>query len=168
MQLNKQELLKLYPEYDNVLGPYKRKDGRQHVVLNNSNLPKGSKGKLKTVSYPKALVESVNQFRLSRNETIDHHDRDKTNDSLDNLKIKNKSLHCSEDAKRVRVTQVTCAYCSNTFIPSKNQIYTTNNIAGPFCSKHCSGKYGTDIQKGLKPIKRNEVKTEHYFIDKTL
>ena len=56
MGLDKEKLLELYPSYDSVLGPYDRDDGRKHVVLNNSSLPTGAKGKLKTISYPKALV----------------------------------------------------------------------------------------------------------------
>ena len=35
-----QKLLKLYPEFDKVNGPYTRKDGRQHIILNNTKLPK--------------------------------------------------------------------------------------------------------------------------------
>ena len=32
----KAKLLLLYPDFDKVTGPYPRKDGRKHVVLNNS------------------------------------------------------------------------------------------------------------------------------------
>ena len=45
MKLNKDNLLKLYPTYNSVLGPYTRPDGRMHVVLNDSSAPKGQKRK---------------------------------------------------------------------------------------------------------------------------
>lgn len=161
--MDKETLLELYPGYTSVLGPYTRPDGRKHVVLNNSIASKGTKGKTKTISYPKALVEISLKARLKDDETVDHHDRDFTNDDLDNLKVKVRSLHASEDALRVEVDEVSCMGCGFVFIPSKSQIEARNkNKAGPFCSRACSGRYGTLIQSGDKRIARDEI-TKHYY-----
>lgn len=167
--MDKEKLLGLYPGYTSVLGPYYRPDGRQHVVLNNSNAPKGTKGKTKTISYPKALKEIELKARLKDGETIDHHDRDFTNDDPSNLIVKPLAVHASEDARRVKVSDVPCVQCGTVFTPSKNQRnHNTEGriIAGPFCSKHCSGLYGTNIQKGMKPLGRTEVKKTYYRIEK--
>lgn len=165
MDLNKEKLLDLYPEYNSVLGPYKRKDNRQHIVLNNSKASKGTKGKTKTISYPKALVESNIGRKLLPNETIDHNDRDFTNDSENNLIIKDKSQHSSLDALRVRVEPIDCPICLKSFVPTVHQ-RNSNSGAGPFCSKSCAGTYSGFLSNGLKPIKRTELVKEYYRINK--
>ena len=69
----------MYEEY-HIYGPYLRKDGRQHVVLRHKETKK-----LKTVSYPKFLLENKIGRYLHDHETCDHIDEDHTNNSLDNL-----------------------------------------------------------------------------------
>ena len=85
--MNLNDILVLYPEYTVVLGPYLRKDGRKHIVLNNSYAPKFTKGKTKTISYPKVLMEIKLGRRLLENETVDHIDEDISNDRYSNLQI---------------------------------------------------------------------------------
>jgi hypothetical protein len=150
--MDKEKLLGLYPGYTSVLGPYTRPDGRKHVILNNSNASNGTKGKTKTISYPKALMEVELNKKLNPDETVDHHDRDFTNDNSINLKVKTRSLHASEDALRIKVEDIRCPQCGKYFTPSVSQRNKVNSIiAGPFCSKQCSGLYGTNIQKGMQP-----------------
>ena len=142
---DKKKLLTLYPPYTKVLGPYFRKDGRQHIVLNDSNKGKGEKGKTKTISFPKALME----IRLGRTldpdlETIDHLNGDYLDNRPENLQIIERSEHSRLDVKR-RVSIIKkCSWCGKEFEISRGQI--TNNARGYFCSKHCSGKYGAAIQ----------------------
>lgn len=164
--MDKEKLLGLYPGYTSVLGPYTRPDGRKHVVLNNSNASKGTKGKTKTISYPKALKEVELNKKLNSNETVDHHDRDFTNDSLDNLKVKPRDTHAFEDAIRVKVEDVICPQCQTTFTPSKNQRSCSDEVAGPFCSRKCKGTYGSSVQNGKPAIKRNKVVKTYYRIEK--
>lgn len=83
----KQFLLTLYPKYDNVLGPYKRKDGRQHLVLNDSTASRSDRRKTRTLSYPKALMECFLGKRLKKNQTVDHVDDDFTNNRRKNLQV---------------------------------------------------------------------------------
>ena len=88
---------------------YKRKDGRQHVIL--------KKGKIRiTVSYPKYLMECHIGRKLLENETIDHIDRNVNNNSFKNLRIIDKVKHEREDAIRNKDTKVKCSWCGKTFI----------------------------------------------------
>ena len=171
MELNREKLLELYPQYTSVLGPYTRPDGRKHVVLNKNYLSNGQPGKLKTISYPKALVESNAGKRLLPNETVDHNDRDKTNDTLDNLVIRDRSEHCSLDANRVNIEPVSCPECSAVFTPSKSQINPgaiDGEVlqAGPFCSRRCSGIYGSRVQNGGERMQRQKINKTYYRVDK--
>jgi len=159
-------LLDLYPVYDKVNGPYKRKDGRKHIVLNNSKLPAKTKGKLKTISWPKALVEVRENKLLLDNETVDHDDQDFTNDSLDNLIIRDRVEHIKLDARRRTELETNCIWCGTKFVLTRHQYGKAKGKAGPFCSKSCIAKYSTSIQNGGKSLLRNVVKKE-YFTNKT-
>ena len=57
-----------------ILGPYYRRDGRGFVVVTKPN------GKKSTISYPKYLMEIKLDRYLEKNETVDHDDKDITND----------------------------------------------------------------------------------------
>lgn len=107
MRFKSEDLLKLYPKYDSVLGPYKRKDGRKHIVLNDSSAAKGEKGKTKTISYPKAIMECRLGRRLLKDETVDHDDDDFTNNSKKNLQIMSRSNNA---AKGHRTGALTAKY----------------------------------------------------------
>lgn len=167
MQLLEDNLLSLYPNFDSILGPYTRKDGREHIVLNNTNLPKGSPNKTKTISYPKAIVESQIARRLKDNETIDHNDRDKNNHSGRNLVIRDRALHASLDSLRVKIEEVNCVECGNSFIPSRNQHDSRSlNRDGPFCSKHCSGLYLYKLKRGGEKKDRVAINKTYYKVQK--
>lgn len=165
MELDREKLLELYPDYTSVLGPYTRKDNRQHVVLNNSNASKGTKGKTKTISYPKALVESNRGTKLLNNETIDHDNRIVSCNENDNLIIRDRENHSYLDALRVDVVAVECPVCQQEFIPSKDQ-RNSSNRAGPFCSRTCSGKYGKSVQNGNSKLPRTQLIKDYSRIDK--
>lgn len=148
------KLLALYPFYDKINGPYSRKDGRKHIVLNNSTLPNKHVGKLKTLSWPKALLEVKLGRLLLDNETADHIDENLANDDVDNLQplaridniIKSFELNPNRYAK---FSKAICPQCTKEFLVLTRQ-YRGNQLkqskAGPFCSKQCTGKYGKHIQ----------------------
>lgn len=127
-----------------VYGPYLRKDGRKHVIL--------IKGRhRRTVSYPKFLVEQRMGRLLTEDETVDHQDRDFTNDDPDNLIIRTRSRHASVDAIRVTPLTLQCPTCGNSFETTKLAQVRGNRRrgkAGPFCSKKCAGRYGAEVQSG--------------------
>lgn len=150
--------------YADIFGPYTRKDGRKHIVLRFDD------GTRATISYPKWLMELKIGRMLDEDETVDHINRDFTDDRLENLQIKLRSIHASDDAKRVRGVQIKCAYCGKISFKEARNIRQNSKMkkAGPFCSKSCAGKYSNEIQNGrrspLPPQKK--VKSQYYQIVK--
>lgn len=163
--INLNEILELYKEYTTFYGPYKRKDNRKHIILYNEKTFKRA-----TVSYPKALIELSNNEILDENLTVDHIDRDFNNNDIDNLKVISKSEHSTLDVKRRIIHDIQCSFCGVTFNPSRQQLECNKNskkLAGPFCSRKCSGKYGTDIQNNrAKRKKYKNIKTTQYRLSK--
>lgn len=150
----------MYEDYK-IYGPYTRKDGRKHVILINGDLRK-------TVSYPKYLIEQHLGRYLSDDETVDHIDEDFTNDNIDNLRIL--SRVCNIKRSSIRLTNVVgvCPICNVEFEYSKTQIKmqryeNTCNRAGPFCSKRCSGIYGSSLQNNrTEKLDRRQVEISYY------
>lgn len=132
-----------------VYGPYtSKKDGRQRVVLYDGKTRK-------TVSYPKYLVEQLLGITLKPNETVDHIDDNFTNNDPSNLRIITRSKHGKEDHKLIHPIELICIWCKTKH--TQNYSDVKGNVkqgkAGPFCSKSCSGKYGTEVQnKRIKPF----------------
>lgn len=127
----------VYSEYK-IKGPYLRKDGRKHMCL----VHKLNSKKL-TVSYPKYLVECYLDKYLTKNETIDHIDGDKTNDTLSNFRVIDRSQHCREDSTINLDIEAICVFCNKEFcIKGSKRCQRNRKKSGPFCSRTCSGKYG--------------------------
>lgn len=97
-----------------VYGPYKRSDGRQHVILYDPETRKR-----KTVSYPKYLLEQKLGRELEHDETADHVDEDFTNDDLNNLQV----LSRAKNAKKSMIAsygekqEIECKFCHKLFMP---------------------------------------------------
>jgi hypothetical protein len=129
-----------------VHGPYKRKDGRQIVIVVENN------GKRRTVSYPKWLMELQMGRRLDPDlETVDHIDSNFDNNDLDNLRIVPRDQHSADDTRRVKPVKFTCAWCDKEFERSPRLVRdkSRKNKAGPFCSRACAGKYSRMLQLKL-------------------
>lgn len=148
-----------------VYGPYTRKDGRKHVVLYDGT-------KRQTVSYPKWLMEQHIGRELTPDETVDHKDRNFTNNSLDNLQILTRAEHTSLDVRRVKVVEVVCIGCSKKLVRRGGDVHGNAKAgkAGPFC-RPCAGTYGANVRnkrieklppQGEIPIEDRE----YYFKDK--
>ena len=98
--------------------------------------------------------------RINEPETIDHKNGNIKDDKYTNLALLDRPEHSKLDAKvwirpssKQLVTK--CVYCNSKFVQTITQWEMKLNKAGPFCSRSCSGKYGTDIQnRRLKKIKR--------------
>ena len=146
-----QKLLELYPMYTQVYGPYTRKDGRKHLILYEPS----SKHR-KTISFPNAIMEVYLGHKLAEDDTVDHIDRDKTNDIISNLQVIARKTHVSLDAIRRHSLFSTCPICKAEFELTRDQLNKRSNIfAGPFCSKTCAGKYGKSIQLSkIEPLPR--------------
>ena len=129
-----------------VHGPYKRKDGRQIVIVVENN------GKRRTVSYPKHIMELQLGRKLDPNlETVDHIDSNFDNNSLDNLRIVPRNEHSRDDTRRVKHVKFNCAWCQKEFERSPRLVRdkARKNKAGPFCSRACAGKYSRKLQLKL-------------------
>jgi hypothetical protein len=136
-----------------VYGPYTRKDGRQHIILYEH-------GKRKTVSYPKYLLEQHLGRTLLEHETCDHIDGDYTNNSLENLQILSRKDNAAKAMalKSAEQGYFICPECNKSFYKNMSDV-RANQIkqkkAGPFCSKKCSGHYGSKLNKIFRDGKPN-------------
>lgn len=151
--------------YDNIVvhGPYLRKDGRMHVVIIN----KETRHKT-TISYPKYIMQFYLGRVLHEDETVDHIDRDYTNNSINNLQILKRSEHIGLDCKRVLDIEKVCPVCNKTFVLSgeKQNQARQNRLkgkAGPFCGKSCAGKYGASVQNGGSKLPVLELEDSTYY-----
>ena len=146
-----------------IYGPYKRKDGRQHVIEYDGV-------QRKTISYPKHLMENHLGKKLEPNETVDHIDKDFSNDSLGNLQVLDRQEHTVLDAKRAKKVEITCVLCGNKALKSGNDLRgnSKQEKAGPFCSRKCAGLYGANVQnnKQKKLPVQSSPKSEYYYKNK--
>jgi transcription elongation factor Elf1 len=153
----------------NINGPYLRKDGRMHMVI------RFPERKLSTVSYPKYLMEQHLGRYLTNDETVDHIDRDFTNNNLNNLQILNRKEHTKLDIKYLKSQKFNCLECGNEMILDGKKLSNflrnsrRKNVqrSGSFCCKKCVGLYGSKVQNNviekLVPIK---VISEYMYLDK--
>jgi len=154
-------------EHVKLLGPYIRNcDKRWYLKVIKSD------GKRTTLSYPKYLMEKKLGRYLNENETVDHIDRNPSNNDFSNLRVIYRAKHAYEDSKFLKKKKFKCPQCNKYFELEGNKlrqvIYNTSKRkikrAGPFCSKSCAGKYGTDIQHfGRKKLKVNKIKKEYEY-----
>lgn len=135
----------MYENYK-IYGPYTAKDGRQRIIAIDENNIKH------TISYPKYILECHLGRYLTKEEQIDHIDGNPLNNDISNLQIILFKEHQKLDAICNKDIVVKCAYCGKEFIIKGSKLSQRNRIdrgqSGYFCSKTCSGKYGSEIQKG--------------------
>lgn len=146
-----------------VYGPYTRKDGRKHIILYEN-------GQRTTVSYPKYLMEQYLGRKLTDHETVDHINRDFTDDRIENLQILSRPFHVRIDAKRAALVEITCVLCGAVAFKKAHNLRgnAKQQKAGPFCSKRCAGRYGAEIQNSRQqPLPpQPTVESDYYLPDK--
>ena len=104
-----------------------------------------------TLSYPKYLREVHLDRYLEKEETVDHIDGNFLNNVISNLQVLKRQEHCYNDAIRNEDIEVKYNYCGKLFTIPGNMINNRNRkLTGYFCSRHCSGKYGREIQMDLR------------------
>ena len=125
---------------------YNCKDGRSRVYIKETK---------KIMSYPKYLMEKALGRSLSNEEQVHHIDNDYTNNSIDNLEIKQLGIHQKEHKQKYFDKEVECCICGKKFIITALQLkrYYSNRSRnnklyknGFFCSKKCVGIYGKQQQ----------------------
>lgn len=135
-----------------VYGPYRAKDGRYRCVISRN-------GSLRTVSYPRMVMEEHLGRELLPGEDVHHIDEDPSNNDVSNLEIVPHADHCrNHQLKYVKDVEVKCVYCGVSFsLSPKKQLYRASSLQrgkkGPFCSRVCSGKYGAAV--GKNPLDQN-------------
>lgn len=151
-----------------ITGPYLRPDGRQHMIVTKSDGIKTS------ISYPKYLVEIHLNKYLAENETIDHIDRNFTNNKLSNLQIIDRSNHAKLDVLRLKPKAFFCPTFDKLFVADGIKLQrircNLNNHKkfGPFCSRSCAGKYSKAVQLGLIcKIEPKMLILEYYQLNKS-
>lgn len=123
---------------------YLGKDNRRRVW---KKYPDGTK---KIITYARHLMEEKIGRRLNANETVDHIDRNKLHDIVENLQILSKNEHVKIDSKHVKKVIIICVWCG--IKKERTARYVNHNAklgkAGPFCGRSHAGKYGASVQNG--------------------
>lgn len=144
--LIKASIYELLSTAKKVYGPFKRKDNRQIVVVVNDD------GSRRTISFPKFIMEQHFGRTLDPDlETVHHIDGDVNNNDISNLEIIDRKTHSAEDTRRVKPITFNCAWCNKEFTRSPRLIRdkAKKGKAGPFCSRHCAGRYSRQLQLKL-------------------
>jgi len=99
---------------------------------------------------------------LKPNEQVHHMDGNPLNNDIDNLLVLPRELHDlihEHDYRKYYDKIAVCDYCGKEFVwkaHSQQQYYMNSkrrkNMRGPFCSKSCAGKFGTDEQLRRKTM----------------
>lgn len=131
-----------------IHGPYvAHASGRQIILITFLD---GSK---KTKPYARYLVEQALGRELDPvMETVDHIDRDVTNNALPNFRILPKGQHIREDVPHAHCIEVVCPQCGEMFEAPlrKMQALAREGRAGPFCGRQCAGRYSSAVQHGYR------------------
>lgn len=129
---------------------YNRKSDNRKIAILRMN-----DGSLKTVSYPRLLVENDLMRKLDVDEDVHHKDEDVTNNDIDNLESIDHVTHVTNHAnKKYYPLMATCQVCGKSFLwtaerqrnyyvdlrRNKNRIIT--------CSPSCSSRAGRMTQLG--------------------
>ena len=130
---------------------YKCKDGRERIYIQEEK---------RVMSYPKYLMELELGRPLMHNEEVHHKDENPLNNDITNLELRVHGEHQAEHSTKYHDMVAVCGWCGKEFLwtakqQSKfngNRNYDNRISKFPFCSRHCSGKYGQKIQSEQKKI----------------
>jgi hypothetical protein len=145
--------LDMYEDYE-IKEPRLGKDGRLRVFLRNRVT-----GESKGMSYPRLVMEMHLGHSILPENDVHHIDGNPLNNEISNLEIVNHRIHCAEHSRKYHeAMEVTCYWCGNDFelTPKQQSAKHRERNRRPgsrdkyFCSRSCSGKYGTEIQRQMK------------------
>lgn len=103
----------------------------------------------KTISYARYVMSVFLGRELTKEETVDHIDEDKTNDSLENLRILSRLDNQKSYVENRRVIK-TCPVCAKKFsIGKKSRLEASFNT----CSNSCKYTYlSKEFQSNSRPL----------------
>lgn len=132
-----------------VWGPYLNsgkggKSGRQLVIVMDR------KGKRRTLSYPRWIMECRMGRPLKADETVDHKNYDVADNSDGNLQLLPRSEHSALDTRRVKLIKLKCLQCGKPIERSPRLLRdkSKKGKTGPFCGRSCAGQYSRKVQLG--------------------
>jgi hypothetical protein len=149
-------------KYDRVWGPYSTKNGRKQLTVRYADSKR-----YRTISYPKFLVECALERELDLElETIDHIDKNFSNNAWSNLRTVPKTQHLSEDCIRSNTVTIPCFGCGK---PITKKAHVLNWLGSTgrkriFCSRKCSSGHSRDDTTDLGFLQAEE---KHFYVDKT-
>jgi hypothetical protein len=133
---------------------YKNKDGRLRIVWRDKDT-----GKMHTQSYPRYLLEKINNKSIDINYDVHHIDGDFNNNDINNLKIIEKIEHLKfHNPYKYKDKMMICPICNKEFLwtalaqrnfygdKGRKVLRHKHELNKPVCSKRCSGLYGKYIQ----------------------
>lgn len=124
---------------------YQNKDGRYRAYNKTTH---------KVTSYPRILMEAILGRELLPTEDVHHIDENPCNNDPSNLEVidhrEHTRQHGLKQKHKYKNKKMICPICNKSFIWTEKQqseFYShTKTGNGPFCSKRCSGIYGTKLQ----------------------
>lgn len=137
--LSPEKVSKLYPGTKAIHGPYRKKNGRLIVGLYSTS------ARLRTVSYPKLLLELSIGRRLVGDETCDHIDDNFHNDNISNLQVLSRAANLAKHIPPQETIVLNCTYCGTEFkrLLWRHKINHKSNRHAWFCTKSCKDRYGS-------------------------
>lgn len=139
---------------EKIYGPYLRKDGRKHVIRISFG-PDGKETGRRTQSYPRYLIEQSSNLNIPDDLTVDHINRDKTDDRINNYRLLPLKEHLRDDAVYRRSPSALCKGCGKAFELSRHQTSErAKNLPGPFCSRSCASRKSnaTSLSVETRPL----------------
>ena len=137
-----------------VYGPYVGKDGRSRLVVH-------SKDEVTSISYPRHVMDGQLGKTIPATHDVHHKDLDHSNNSKDNLELKEKVQHLKDHYPFTSFT-MNCIWCGKPILFTRQKAKNRRDNEkrgklGPFCSRICSGKYGK-FEQLRRDSKLNAVK----------
>ena len=148
-----------------VFGPYCNKAGRNFVILLFED------GTRKTMSEARWLYQE--HFGPIKNDlTVDHINRDRNDNRMENLQLLPRSDHSAADTRRVKMVKFRCLMCNKKVERSPRLIRdkSSKGKVSQFCSRQCAGRYSREVQLGLRekaPVPKPP-KSKYYRRDKVV
>lgn len=100
------------------------------------------------IQYTMYLATALMAVHLNRvlqeDETVDHVNRNKTDDRIENLRILPRTSHSADDAVRVEITPVNCPVCNRVFRMTGKQLAYNKASKSPVC---CTPKCTKKLQE---------------------